>query len=887
MKKQLIWFLVLFLFLAACRDKDNTGQPVEETVSNSGSTETQTPTTDTDETITLQFAVKDVYIDDYDDLITAFEQEHSNIKIQVKSVEAITVGMGEAGPGEINRRIAQATDVFPGQYAFGPNWRQLTLDLTPFIEADANFNRDGFPSGILQEADGTVRVLPMSLNPVLLFYNKEMFDNAGLDAPQPGWTWDEFRAAAKALTIRDGDEVAQWGLVHAFPGSLAFYAAQLDSWLVDWSAEPPRPRFTDPDVVEAVRQHTDLYLLDQVGPDGSTIEAYNEAESLIAAGRAAMWPAFYYELDRYAGEQSVGIVTFPRSDGNGRPETTMVRVDGFAISAGTTQPQAAWEWINFLSRQTPIVPGAIPARVFTREAAGLWRDVAPEVQQVVEDALAHSFKYYFSPANRLFGEALTGILMQEKSLTDALAEAQAAASQTLSTVAESEETEPFVVTNDEETSAESVTITFLPYSDNLEKYRLLANQFQAENPDIIVEVKWQQTTGFGSMNTDEKGEPGDCFQWPAPYLYNPDARDAILKLSPLIAADPTFDLNDFYPALMNSFTYQGEVWGLPAEYETTFIEYNKDLFDGAGVAYPQPGWTMEAFLDTAVALTKGEGDTKQYGFVPDVLEFNSLRWVLFLYGVNLVDTSVDPPTMVFTDPAAIEAVRWYVALSETYGVKPLFLLNIADVTQTSSSRYIIKRRRLIQEELAAMWIRRGGNQEENRKDVMGLANVGVAPLPVNLGVSAGGAFAFTGYMISANTSQRQACWQWIKFLTTVDAATGMPARRSVAESETYRRRVGDEVAAVYLANLNQAGASDTPAVRPAWMSSPATLWLGQAVAQILRDNVPVEEALAAAQQKFEAYRNCVIDRDAFYDLNVQYECSREVDPTIPDFIGSG
>ena len=141
-------------------------------------------------------------------------------------------------------------------------------------------------------------------------------------------------------------------------------------------------------------------------------------------------------------------------------------------------------------------------------------------------------------------------------------------------------------------------------------------------------------------------------------------------------------------------------------------------------------------------------------------------------------------------------------------------------------------------------------------------------------------------MISAHTTQRQACWQWIKFLSTVDAATGMPARRSVAESEAYQRRVGEEVAAVYLANLNQASASKTPAARPAWMSSPVTLWLGQAVSQIIRDNVSVEEALAVAQGKFEAYRNCVIDRDAFYDLTAQYDCSREVDPTIPNFIGS-
>jgi len=869
--------LTLLLFLTACTDRQEVGQVSEFATDDSilvSSPASSPPERDgiEDSGITIQFAINDVYINDYDDLIAAYEREHPTVQIQVKSIEAITVGMGDAEPGEVNRRIAQAADIFPNQYAFGPNWQQLTLDLTPFMAATPNFNQDDFPPGILQEPDGTVRALPLSLNPVLLFYNKDLFTAAGLAEPQPGWTWDEFRASAKALTIRDGDQISQWGLVHAFPGSLDFYASQLDSWLIDWSQEPPRPRFTDPDVVAAVQQHTDLYLVDGVGPDETTIEAYNEAESLIAAGQAAMWPAFYYELERYAGEQNVGVVTFPRNDGNGRPETTMIHVDSFAMSAGTTQPQAAWEWLTFLSRQTPIVPGAIPARASTREAAGLWRDVAPEVQRVVDDALAHSFKYYFSPVNRIFAGAVTEILTQDKPVAESLVAAQSAGQQLLGASAQNEELDSFVVTADETDNTETVTISFLPFNSNdIEGFRLLAEAFAVDHPNIRVDIKIAKSGIYNPVKVDNKGNPGDCFQISLPDLQNPEERSAYLRLNPLVEADPTFNLDDFYPALVGQLTYQGKLWGLPADFKPLIIEYNKELFDMAGVAYPQPGWSMQDFLETAVALTTSEGEAKQYGFVPEANEPLTFMSMIQHHGARLFNTSIDPPMPTFTDPSTIEAVRWYVNLSQIYGVKPVFVLDVASSHQIAP--FTKERQHLILTGQAGMWTRLGNDGLESLSNQI---NIGAVSLPVNPDNPAQELALTTAYFISADTPHRQACWEWIKFLTTADANTGAPARRSLAES-VYRQRVGDEIAMVHIASIEQMAATsdNAPIARKGFFP----LWLQQAVAQIVADDIPVEAALAVAQEMAEAYRNCIIDQNAL-GFEAELACVNETDPSI-------
>src|SRR5262245_53030282 len=45
----------------------------------------------------------------------------------------------------------------------------------------------------------------------LLYYNKTLFDAAGLDYPTAEWTWDTFLENAKKLTVVEGDRTTQWG----------------------------------------------------------------------------------------------------------------------------------------------------------------------------------------------------------------------------------------------------------------------------------------------------------------------------------------------------------------------------------------------------------------------------------------------------------------------------------------------------------------------------------------------------------------------------------------------------------------------------------------------------------------------------------------------------
>ncbi len=53
------------------------------------------------------------------------------------------------------------------------------------------------------EVDGTQYGTPYRQDSWVLFYNKDLFDAAGVDYPDGSWTWDDYDAAAKALTTAD------------------------------------------------------------------------------------------------------------------------------------------------------------------------------------------------------------------------------------------------------------------------------------------------------------------------------------------------------------------------------------------------------------------------------------------------------------------------------------------------------------------------------------------------------------------------------------------------------------------------------------------------------------------------------------------------------------
>jgi multiple sugar transport system substrate-binding protein len=276
-EKTLLAVLIIGMALTACKG-------------GSERTPASEPTADVEikgEQVTILFAVDDYERLHYKGLIQAFEEANPGLHVRLVSFgETLGLGSGDAWPKpEIAwQRLTSASDVINSPAPSEAAQQGLVRDLTPLIEADPTFQPQDFYPGTLESMqwDGGAWSLPTVMAFHLISFDKAAFDQASVAYPEPGWTWDDFLDKARALTLRQGGEVTRWGFVQPWPLLPFFIKGRVGS-LVDMSTDPPTPRFDRPEVIQAVRWHTNLYLEEGVTP------FLTDVKTLIEGGHAAMW----------------------------------------------------------------------------------------------------------------------------------------------------------------------------------------------------------------------------------------------------------------------------------------------------------------------------------------------------------------------------------------------------------------------------------------------------------------------------------------------------------------------------------------------------------------------------------------------------------------------
>ncbi len=148
--------------------------------------------------------------------------------------------------------------------------------------------------------------------------------------------------------------------------------------------------------------------------------------------------------------------------------------------------------------------------------------------------------------------------------------------------------------------AEPVTITYMGWGNPQEKKiseDLLAS-FEKTHPHI--KVRYIHTSDFESkLRTMMAGDIApDVFYMPAESFEIYARKNTLLDLDSLVK-ETNFDVSDFFPQVLRAFKYQGKLYGIPKDFTTQVMYYNKDLFDKAGVPYPTRDWTWDDMLDAA------------------------------------------------------------------------------------------------------------------------------------------------------------------------------------------------------------------------------------------------------------------------------------------------
>ena len=200
--------------------------------------------------------------------IARFNKDYPNVKVEV-SIDPITDGWGAYVTkvfGQFNS--GSAADVYGTAIetfqAFAS--RGLFLPLDDYVKSHSDFS--DFAPSLLEQSSykGNIYFIPIGWNNIMINYNRDLFDKAGVAYPKQGWTWDEFRETAKALTVKDASgNVTQFG--YEVPSQNFF----VQPWFLSNGTSPLNADWTasnmlDPKVAESLQFLHDLIHVDGVSP---------------------------------------------------------------------------------------------------------------------------------------------------------------------------------------------------------------------------------------------------------------------------------------------------------------------------------------------------------------------------------------------------------------------------------------------------------------------------------------------------------------------------------------------------------------------------------------------------------------------------------------------
>ena len=240
---------------------------------------------------------------------------------------------------------------------------------------------------------GTLACIPQNLSSLVVYYNKALFDQAGLLYPASGWSWDDFLATAKALTRDlDGDgQSDQHGLgTEASLFRVAPFIWQNGGELVDNPAAPTALALDTPAAQEALQWFVNLQVKHHVVP--SRVEEQSEAsESRFLNGRLAMFLNSRRGVPTYRAIKGFDwdVAALPQ----GRQAAGILHADAYCMPAASKQKQAAWSFIEFANSvegQT-IIAGSgrtVPSlRAVAESPVFLDRSAKPYSSQVFLDTI--------------------------------------------------------------------------------------------------------------------------------------------------------------------------------------------------------------------------------------------------------------------------------------------------------------------------------------------------------------------------------------------------------------------------------------------------------------------------------------------------------------------
>ena len=306
-------------------------------------------------------------------IIQNFEDQNPNILVQLEAV---------AGRDYYARLLTQlAAKAAPDIMQVGDDAVPSFVEKGAFIPLDDcikqnNLDLAGYLPGLLDpgKVNGKQYLLPKDYSPIGVYYNKKIFDAAGVAYPKDGWTWDDLLSTAQKLTQDTNNDGTPeiWGLQlpATWTTGFEYWVAAAGGKLISEDGKKFLGYMDSPEVIHAVQFYADLYNKYKVAPPPADLNQFGGGNSEFDNGKAAMrlfgrWPQAGLKNNPNI---DLGVVAPPQD----KQRANVLFWGGFGIASTTTNSNEACKFLTYYAGE----PGA-----------EVWKDWAlPAVKSVAESS---------------------------------------------------------------------------------------------------------------------------------------------------------------------------------------------------------------------------------------------------------------------------------------------------------------------------------------------------------------------------------------------------------------------------------------------------------------------------------------------------------------------
>jgi multiple sugar transport system substrate-binding protein len=309
-----------------------------------------------------------------------FEKKYPNIKVKYTK-------MADSAPATANALLTsgEPIDVIPQASVDDMRLRASSGMYEPldnFLKADNLDYTKTFGDSIndLETVNGKHYALPYSMATYGLYYNKALFDKAGVAYPTDDWTWDDLRAAALKLTSGNGANKT-YGFLPDYTGQWDFSAIEQLGSNYMYKNNGQESNWDNPAFLNALQYYYDMEMKDKSAWPLSEYKALkidSNPHAIFLQGKAAMYiqPSF---IVKYSSQTSYGFTNFEYGVAN-LPKVksadslkNIYYLSDYSIPASAPNKQAAWTFLKFYCLEAPEIfaqsKGMTPANISSLDAA--------------------------------------------------------------------------------------------------------------------------------------------------------------------------------------------------------------------------------------------------------------------------------------------------------------------------------------------------------------------------------------------------------------------------------------------------------------------------------------------------------------------------------------